>query len=547
MHHPRATTAAGRRRVRRATLAATIALIAATALGACGGGTGRRAARSPAAATFIDLVPALPAALDPASPDHGAGFAPLMTSLAGTLVRPVGVPARATTLAGPARVTGYLARQWSRESGGDYVFRLRSGITSAYGHTLTAADVRFSFERELALSVSARALARLAGIDLSDPITVLGPHAVRLNATGRGTLALAVVGGFRFGILDRRAVQAHSSADDPHSRAWLAGHLAFYGAYRLASFSPGVRVLLVTAPRWPARLAFGHVAIEADPRAPLRLADVGASEASHTLALGAATFAAAMRTNGITARLQPSTAVGALVPNERVPPLARVAVRRALSLALDRDALAHARLLAGTARPALWPVPSTIPLGAGVTAPHYRHDTTLARRLLAAAGYPHGFALTIACTRAERRQDAGLLSLIAAELRPLGIIVRTRTVASDAALASLMRRGGANGALVRLSAPIASVPVAIAACCLAGSPANLGGYRNRTLGSLAATAARGSPAERLAATQRALDTLAATMPTIPLVELPSQNVTLASIAGYAAFAAQATYYDRLRS
>ena len=37
-----------------------------------------------------------------------------------------------------------------------------------------------------------------------------------------------------------------------------------------------------------------------------------------------------------------------------------------------------------------------------------------------------------------------------------------------------------------------------------------------------------------------------TYPVIPLVEIPSQNVTRARIGGYGAYAAPATYYDLLK-
>jgi peptide/nickel transport system substrate-binding protein/glutathione transport system substrate-binding protein len=369
---------------------AAAALLAAAALAACGGSAPRP---SPHPATFIDLVPALPSTLDPAA-DGGPGFAALETSLAGTLVRPVGVAAGAAALAAPQRVTGYLARSWTRLADGALVFRLRAGVRSPYGHTLTAMDVRFSLTRELARSPAARALARVAGISLADPVTVLGPETVRINAAGPGSLALAVLSGYRFGVLDARAVRAHAGG-------WLARHLASYGAYGLASFVPRVRVLLVANPGWPTRPAFPHVAVEADRSPALRLALVGAHLASHTSGLDWSAFAAATRTNGIDAQLWPSTDVEELAVDGAAAPLASPAVRRAISLALDRPAISRAAY-AGFARP----------VGGGL-------DPALARRLLARAGYRDGFALTLAGSGAA-------IAPIERDLRAVGIDARIR-------------------------------------------------------------------------------------------------------------------------
>ncbi len=153
----------------RVSTGAVVAVIAACGLAACGGATPGRA---PAAAEFVDVVAALPSSLDPAA-EQGASFDAVETSLAGTLVRPAGRPPGAATLAPPGAMVGFLAGSWRQLPGGDYAFVLRHGVASGYGHTLSAADVAFSFRRELALSASARALAAVGRISLADPVTVL--------------------------------------------------------------------------------------------------------------------------------------------------------------------------------------------------------------------------------------------------------------------------------------------------------------------------------------------------------------------------------------
>jgi peptide/nickel transport system substrate-binding protein len=519
-----------------------VAVLAAATLAACGGGGASTTSPPPAAqpTVFIDLVDALPASLDPAD-DLGSAFASLESSLASTLVRPAGRPPSSATLAPAADVVGYLASSWRRLAGGDYVFALRRGVRSPYGHTLTAADVRFSFTRELARSASARFLASVARISLRDPVTVLGPASVRVNVTAPGALTLAVLADFRFAVIDSRAVRAHETADDPAAHGWLSGHLAFYGAYELSEFDPG-RTLLLHVNRQPgAPPAFGALAIEAVPSATTRLSDLGANQASHTSGLDWTGFQAAAHTSGLLAQAMPATAVSTLVPNERFGPFASVLVRRAISLALDRAAISRAAF-GGVAKPALHPEPSTIALPAGVIQPTYGHDLALARRLLAQAGYPHGFSFVLAAGSADTGAPAAELAAITAELRRVGVSVRARSVRSAADLARLARAGAVAALLESTAAPIASASFDILASYLRDSPANVEGYDAPALDALAAPLTSAAPGSL----QRALTIVGTTYPVIPLVEIPAQNISRAQIGGYAAYAVPTTYYDLLK-
>jgi len=501
------------------------ALVATCALAGCGGGS---PVHTSVAAEFIDLVPALPRSLDPAD-EQGAAFERVETSLAGTLVRPAGSPPGSATLAAPGALTAFLARSWRELPGGDYLFVLRRGVRSPYGNQLSGADVAFSFERELARSAQARRLARIARIAVGDPITVLGADRVRLNVTGPSAFALAVLGDFRFGVLDSRTVRSHESAADPGAQAWLATHLAFYGAYELLGFEPAAKLLLRADPGFWRRPAFGLVAIEAFASPALALADVAAGEASHTGGLDWGDFAIATHTSGLSALALPSDALSALVPNERVRPFANVLVRRALSLAIDRTAISRAAF-AGFAPPARQPTPGK---------PPYPHDPALARTLLARAGYRRGLELVLG---ALHDAPAAELAAVVRQLAAVRVRVSVRRVGSPGALAALARAGRLGAVLDTVTTPVASPAFAILAEEGPGSPGELGGYDSPALDALAGSLEAGAPATTVA---RALAIVAAAVPTIPLVELPTQQVSRSSIAGYEAFPGGSVYYDRL--
>jgi len=515
-------------RARRTSLAlGGLALLCAGALAGCGGGGGAGAAATtapPQPRVFIDLLAALPTELDPAD-EQGAAFDRLESSLAATLVRPAPPPRSAATLTPPEEVVGYLASSWQRLAGGDYVFELRPGVRSAFGHQLSAADVVFSFRRELALSASARLLAAAARIRLADPVTAIAPRRVRVNVTAPSTLTLAVLADFRFGVLDSRAVLAHSLPGHGGAHAWLATHLAFYSPYELSGFEPGRRLLLRALAHPWLEPAYGRVAIEAGSADALRLADLAGAAASHTSGLGPGAFAAAAQTSGLLVATLPSTEVSTLVPDERFAPFASALVRRALSLALDRSEVARAAFGAFGA-PARRPLPAALALPAGLAEPSYAHDPALARRLLAAAGYPRGFSFTLAGGAGAER------GAIAGELAAIGVSVVAPATGA-----------GADAQLLSASAPIASAGLWITSQYLRGAPGNLEGFDSPALDALGSALITGTARTAL---ERALAIIYAQTPVIPLVEVRQQLVSRTGIEGYAAYASGAIYYDRLR-
>jgi peptide/nickel transport system substrate-binding protein len=100
-------------------------------------------------------------------------------------------------------------------------------------------------------------------------------------------------------------------------------------------------------------------------------------------------------------------------------PLKDVRVRRAVSLALDRPAIA-ARVMEGKALPASQILPDGFP-GVSRRLRPDKHDAAAARQLLAEAGYPNGFSLTLFATNNRYINDARIAQTIAQMLSRIGI------------------------------------------------------------------------------------------------------------------------------
>jgi len=104
-------------------------------------------------------------------------------------------------------------------------------------------------------------------------------------------------------------------------------------------------------------------------------------------------------------------------------------VRRAISHALDREAIIDAVYLKGEATPAIgrglteWSLPVD-QLGAG--AKYYRYDPKEAKRLLAEAGYPKGFKSQLTVTSGLGRDLVDSAQLVQRFLKDVGIAVELK-------------------------------------------------------------------------------------------------------------------------
>lgn len=111
--------------------------------------------------------------------------------------------------------------------------------------------------------------------------------------------------------------------------------------------------------------------------------------------------------------------LGRPIPN----PLRDPRVREALFLAIDRDAIID-RILGGAGRPAATLLPAAIQAGHTERTPRPRHDPERARNLLARAGYPHGFRLTLHGSNNRYPLDSEVLQAVGQMFTRAGIETR---------------------------------------------------------------------------------------------------------------------------
>ncbi len=100
-------------------------------------------------------------------------------------------------------------------------------------------------------------------------------------------------------------------------------------------------------------------------------------------------------------------------------PLKDARVRKAMSLAIDRDAIIK-RIMDGAAAPAYQFLPDGMS-GALTNPPKLTYDPAQAKKLLAEAGYPNGFQVTLSSTNDRYINDSQITQAVAQYLTQIGI------------------------------------------------------------------------------------------------------------------------------
>ena len=275
-----------------------------------------------------------------------------------------------------------LAESWSMSPDGlAYEFVLRKGVKFHNGETVTAEDVKFSFERYR--GISAKALKeRVAAIEVPDP----GRVRFRLKQpwpdfmTFYGTPATGA--GW---IVPRKYVE--KVGEDGFKKAPIGA-----GPYRFVSFTPGVELVLEAFDGyWRKAPSVKRLVFKAIPDIATRLAMLKRGEADIAYAVSGEIGEEVRRTPGLTLRPTPFVSTHWLVFLDQWDPASPWhdrRVRLAAEHAVDRQAVNQAETL-GFSKITGSIIPTSFDF---YWQPPFRpYDPAKARQLLAEAGYPRGF------------------------------------------------------------------------------------------------------------------------------------------------------------
>lgn len=326
-----------------------------------------------------------------------------------------------------------LAVSWQVVDDHTWEFQLRPGVTFSDGSPFGADDVAFSFERVRTLQTPSGYTSNLRSIVRVEVINPLTVRVVtdRPNAALPGQLT-------NIFIVSSKAAAGKTTEDFQSGRAAIGT-----GPFKVVSYTRGaVMELARNDTYWGAKPAWARVTERVIDNDAARVAALLAGDVDLIDDVPPNDVPHLQKMPGIKVFEQRSDRVMFLQPNtrlERLPlatgadgqplsvnPLRDVRVRRAISLAIDRVNLA-ARGFEGHAIPATQLVPEGFG-GYDAALPVLKYDPEEARRLLAEAGYPKGFGMTIACSNNRYVSDARVCQILGQMLQKIGLNMKVEAL-----------------------------------------------------------------------------------------------------------------------
>ena len=330
-----------------------------------------------------------------------------------------------------ARLIPGLALSWRAVDDTTWEFRLRRGVKFHDGGDFTAEDVVFSIERAAKLPNGQFAgfVQRIVAKQIVDPYTLRLKTATPYAMVPQDLNSVFIVS---------RKAAAGAATEDFNSGRAMAGT----GPFRFVAFRRGERIDLARNDAyWGGAPAWDKISFRIMPTDPARLAALLAGDVDLIEQVPPADLAR-IRTRKdlqVAQKVSWRTIFFHLdqyrdrppgVADRAGKPLARnpfrdARVRLAISKAINRQAIVE-RVMEGTAIPAANLVsPPVFGFAAGLKPE--AHDPEGAKKLLAEAGYPNGFAMVLHAPNNRYVNDDQIAQVVAQMVARVGIAARVET------------------------------------------------------------------------------------------------------------------------
>ncbi len=326
-----------------------------------------------------------------------------------------------------------LAESWKQIDAMTWEFKLRQGVKFSDGAPFTAEDVVASVKRIPAIpnnpgpyTSNLRTIVSTVAVD---------PYTIRVTTDRANPL---LPGQFTNVFILPKSVVGAAPEDFSSGRAAIGT-----GPFHVVSFRYGESMVLEPNPYyWGGKVPWQRVTVRVIGNDAAREAALLAGDLDLIENVPPEDVARLTETQGIAVFGRPADRVAFLLPNvapDTLPlltdkqgqkldrnPLRDLRVRQAMSLALDRKALVE-RALSGQGAATMQLVPDSFGgWDPAISVPAV--DAAAAKRKLAEAGYPDGFAMTLACPNDRWVDDAKVCQAIAQMFSRAGFAMKLETM-----------------------------------------------------------------------------------------------------------------------
>ena len=327
-----------------------------------------------------------------------------------------------------------LASSWRMLDPLTWEFKLRQGIKFHDGQEFTAEDVKFSIERIANLPNNPNPYT--ANTRSIERIEIIDPYTLRFHSVVPDPLLPAPLGSV--------FIVSHKAAKDALPADFASGKASIgTGPYRFVSYVPDAELKLVRneeywgeKPHWK-DVVFRIIPNDASRVATLLAGDVDMIDfiPSHDIPNLKSNPKVAVHT-GPSDRLMylmldvgreptpfATDAEGKPLPKN---PFKDIRVRKAMSMAIDRDAVVS-RVMEGMAAKSTQMMPEGF-VGFDPTYAGVKYDIDGAKKLLAEAGYPDGFHTSIHCSNNRYLNDGKTCQAAGQMLSRIGLKMKVETM-----------------------------------------------------------------------------------------------------------------------
>ena len=321
-----------------------------------------------------------------------------------------------------------LAESWKPVDDTTWEFKLRKDVVWHDGSPFTADDVIFTFERAPNVPNSPSSFGLYTK---GKKLTKVDDHTIRIVTEGPAPLLPNDVSTIY--IISKKAAEGATTGDFNSGKAAVGT-----GPYRLVEWVPGDRILVERNERyWGKKPAFDKVVFKPIKSDPARVAALLAGDVDFIEAVPTADIARLKEDKNIHLARGVSNRIiylhldhfrdkSPFVTGAEHNPLKDLRVRKAMSKAINREAIVD-RVMEDVAIPAGQLLPETF-FGVSKNLKPEKYDPEGAKKLLAEAGYPKGFGITLHSPNGRYVNDAKIAQAVGQMLSRIGIDTKVETL-----------------------------------------------------------------------------------------------------------------------
>ena len=294
-----------------------------------------------------------------------------------------------------------IAESWNVSADGStYTFKIRQGIKFPSGNPVTAEDAVWSIKRTLKLNLANAQRLRewdITAQNVDDVVKVVDAHTLTIKPTrpwSPGLFPFAFSDFRNAAVLDRVTIMKHEVGGDL-GRKWLATNTACVGPFRVTVWRPQEILTLERNDDYFGRKAtMRRLIVRHTPESGAQRLMLEKGDIDMAADIDPAEYAALEKNPNVWLQSTPSLAINYFMLNMKDPKFRNPKVAEAFRYLIDYEGL-ESTLLMNDAKVRQSPVPVGVFGALPANYKPFRLDIARAKKLLAEAGYPDGFAAEV--------------------------------------------------------------------------------------------------------------------------------------------------------